>query len=238
MSNCEWMDEQLNDFVDGLLSESAARDVTAHLETCAACRDSVGALRSLKAAAAALPDSLAPGRNLWPAIEGKLDAGRAGLFSFGRRSGGPGLDSAPGTRHAAMSWGWPAGLAAAAVVLVAVTVSITMLLMRGGPEPPATRVAIAPAGEAVLASYREAENEYLRATEDLRAVLEQRRDELAPETIALLEENLRLIDDAITQMWTALENDPGRARNRHLFNRLYQKKVMLLQQAIRLPSQG
>ena len=90
MSNCERMDEQLNDFVDGLLSDTAARDVTAHLETCAACSDALSSLRALKAEAAALPDSLQPGRDLWPAIERKLDAGRAGLFSFGRRSGGPG----------------------------------------------------------------------------------------------------------------------------------------------------
>ena len=232
MTNCERMDEQLNDFVDGQLSDTAARDVTAHLESCAVCRDTVSALRSLKAEAAALPDSLAPGRDLWPAIEGKLGSGRAGLFSFGRRSAGP------GPNRAAISWGWPAGLAAAAVVLVALTASITMMLMRGGPEAPATRVAIAPAGEAVLASFRAAENDYLRATEDLRTALEQRRKDLAPETIELLEENLRLIDDAINQMWTALENDPGRAGNRHLFNRLYQKKVMLLQQAVRLPSQS
>ena len=56
MSNCERMDEQLNDFVDGLLSDTAARDVTAHLETCAACRDTLSSLRALKAEAAALPD--------------------------------------------------------------------------------------------------------------------------------------------------------------------------------------
>ncbi len=226
MSNCERMDEQLNDFVDGLLSGTAAGDVTAHLESCAACRETLGALRSLKEEAAALPDSLQPGRDLWPEIEGKLGTGRVGLFTFGRRRPGP------------VRWGWPVGLAAAAVVLVTVTASITVQLMRSGPEQQAPRAATAPAGEAVLASYRAAENVYLRATEDLRTVLEQRRDELAPETIALLEENLSVVDQAIRQMWTALENDPGHAGNRRLFNALYQKKVMLLQQAIRLPSQG
>ncbi len=217
MSNCERMDEQLNDFVDGELSGTGAREVTAHLESCAACRETLGALRSLKENAAALPDRLPPGRNLWPEIEGKLR---------------------PGRHRAPMAWGWPAGLAAAAVVLVTVTASITMLLMRSGPERPVPRAATAPAGEAVLASYRAAENEYLRAAEDLRAVLEQRRDDLAPETVALLEENLRVVDQAIRQMWTALENDPGHAGNRRLFKALYRKKVMLLQQAIRLPSQG
>lgn len=232
MSNCERMDERLNDFVDGLLTDEAAREMTAHLESCAGCRDALESLRSLKAAAAALPDSLEPGRDLWPGIEGKLGARRAGLFSFGARR------SAPGEHRTSMAWGWPAGLAAAAVVLVALTATITMVVMRNGTEPAPSRAAIAPAGGAVLASYREAESEYLRATEDLRVVLEQRRGDLAPETVALLEENLRVIDEAINQMWTALENDPGHARNRHLFNRLYQKKVMLLQQAVRLPSQS
>jgi anti-sigma-K factor RskA len=232
MSHCERMDEQLNDLVDGELSAAAARDVTAHLDSCAACRDTVAALRSLQAEAAALPDSLAPGRDLWPEIEGKIGVGRTGLLSFGARR------RASGRRSAPISRGWQAGVAAAAVVLVAATASITMVLMRGGSEPPERGFATAPAEQAVLASFRQAENDYLRATDDLRAALEQRRGDLAPETVALLEENLRVIDAAINQMWTALENDPGRAGNRHLFNSLYQKKVMLLQQAVRLPSQS
>jgi anti-sigma factor RsiW len=232
MNDCERMDERLHDLVDGELSDAAVREVTAHLETCAACRDAVAALRSLKAEAAALPGSLAPGRDLWPEIERNLEAGRTGLLSFvaPRR--------ASGRRSATISWGWPAGLAAAAVLLVAATAVITMVLMRGGPGSPGERAAAAPAEQAVLASFRQAENDYLRATDDLRAVLERRRDDLAPETVALLEENLRVIDAAINQMWTALENDPSQARNRHLFNRLYQQKVMLLQQAVRLPSQS
>ncbi|HET6277212.1 MAG TPA: zf-HC2 domain-containing protein [Candidatus Polarisedimenticolia bacterium] len=232
MNDCGRMEERLNDFVDGELSEAAARDVTAHLEACAACRDTVVAVRSLKAAAAALPGSLAPGRDLWPAIEERIEAGRSGLLPFVP------LRRASGTRGATRFWGWPAGLAAAAVVLVAATASITMVLMRGGAGSPEPQVVVTPAGQAVLASFRQAEIDYQRATDDLRAILEQRRGELAPETVALLEENLRVIDAAINQMWTALENDPGRSGNRHLFNSLYQKKVMLLQQAVRLPSQS
>jgi anti-sigma factor RsiW len=224
MSGCERFDRRLDDFVDGLLKDRPAGEVSAHLEACAACRDAVSAIRSLKEEAAGLPDHLRPGRDLWPAIAGKLDAGRAGLLAF-RRGGGRGA-----------RLGWAAGLAAAAGILVAVTASITALLMRGGPEPPAPRQAAA--GAAVLAAYRSAEVEYLRAADELRAALEQRRGDLAPGTVALLEENLLVIDRAIKDMWTALEEDPGRGGNPHLFNALYQKKVMLLRQAVRLPSQG
>lgn len=232
MNDCGRMDELLNDFVDGELSAAAARDVAAHVEICAACRNTVGALRSLRADAAALPGSLEPGRDLWPEIGETIEAGRAGLLPFV-----PSLRAA--TRGPTRFRGWTAGLAAAAaVVLVAATASITMVLMRGGAGSPEPRNVIAPAGQAVLASFRQAEIDYQRATDDLRAMLEQRRGELAPETVALLEENLRVIDAAINQIWTALENDPGRAGNRHLFNSLYQKKVMLLQQAVRLPSQS
>ena len=227
MTTCNGTDTRLNDYVDGLLPEAECGDLARHLEGCPECRESVVALRFLKEQAAALPRSEEPPRDLWPAIEGAL----------------------PGRRHGLrwLAWGapratpraWPIGLAAAAALLVVASVSITLWMTGTDPVRNDSSGALMRApGPALLASYRTAETEYVRATEDLMTVLESRREELSPETVALLEQNLRIIDDAIRLMWTALETDPGYSQNRHLFTTLYQKKITLLQRAIRLPSRS
>ena len=228
MNSCEMREERLNDYVDGLLTGADRADLDRHMAQCEGCREAVEALSALKGAASALPGSLEPPRDLWPEIRRGLSG--SGDSPWWRVTG----------RRPASSWGWRVGLAAAAVMLVAASVSITLLVVRPRPESTVAHgtAASVPPGPAVLASYRAAENVYLRATGDLMAVLDDRRDELAPETVELLEENLRLIDEAINQMWSALENDPAHSGNRHLFNNLYQKKVTLLRQAVRLPAQS
>lgn len=228
MNSCEMREERLNDYVDDLLTRADRADLDQHMAQCDGCRQAVTALSVLKDAAAVLPRSLAPRRDLWPEIRRGLSG--AGAGPWWRLAG----------RRPASSWGWRVGLAAAAVMLVAASVSITLLLVR--PQPGSTvehgTAASDHPGPVLLASYRAAENEYLRATDDLMAVLDSRRHELAPETVELLEENLRVIDEAISQMWSALENDPAHSGNRHLFNNLYQKKVTLLRQAVRLPARS
>ena len=91
---------------------------------------------------------------------------------------------------------------------------------------------------ASLGSYADAESEYARAADDLLAALNRRREQLSPETMAVVEENLRIIDRAIREVRTALEEDPGNAGNGHQFTSLYARKVALLQRAVRLPAKG
>jgi len=57
--------------------------------------------------------------------------------------------------------------------------------------------------ETLLADFRAAESEYVRATEMLARGLEERRDEIAPETLELLDVNLALIDAAIVEVTDA-----------------------------------
>src|SRR6267378_669681 len=66
------MDAKLNEYVDGTLAARDRASVEAHLAECAACRAAVGELRSLSAAAASLPKSIEPGRDLWGGIETRI----------------------------------------------------------------------------------------------------------------------------------------------------------------------
>ncbi len=61
-------EERLNGFADGTLPERERRDAAAHLADCAQCRAGVAGVRALLTAAAALPRSVEPPRDLWPAV--------------------------------------------------------------------------------------------------------------------------------------------------------------------------
>ena len=74
--SCTWVDEHLDDGLDGALPADEARRLAAHLEDCADCRRISEELRSLRRRAAALPKVLEPRRDLWPEIEARLPSPR------------------------------------------------------------------------------------------------------------------------------------------------------------------
>lgn len=76
MKSCDWTLERLDDYADGELDTAIEREVAEHLESCAACRDELGALRALLAQAARLPKYVEPPRDLWPQLEARLSAVR------------------------------------------------------------------------------------------------------------------------------------------------------------------
>jgi hypothetical protein len=77
---------------------------------------------------------------------------------------------------------------------------------------------------------------YDREIARLHAVLEQRRADLDPATVAIVEENLRVIDHAIAQSRAALAHDPRSGfLNERLLDAL-DRKVDLLRTAVLLPT--
>lgn len=120
--------------------------------------------------------------------------------------------------------GWLIGLAAAAVIVVAAASSLATAWVLGGRDRPA----------AVVASSEAREAAYLRATAALAQELAVRRDELAPETVAVLDRNLAIIDRAIAESRAALAADPADADLAELLWASYQRKVSFLEQAARL----
>src|SRR5206468_2694131 len=105
---CDEVDGRLDDYADGSLSEGEFQEVELHLSTCAACREQERRLRLILAEARALPRELSPSRDLWAGVAQRIEAGRRGRAT------------------------WWLGLAAAAVLVGAVSVS---LLRRSDPVP-------------------------------------------------------------------------------------------------------
>jgi hypothetical protein len=231
------IETRLADYVDGLLSETERREVERHLAGCAACRADVDAIRRLQAAAHALPREIQPPRDLWAGIAGRIGAA-------------PGAETGPANdvgvirfdfRRRAHSARWmsPGMLAAAAIVLIVLSSAVTALLVRTGPGGVEGGIAAggtgspAPAGSALIA-FEPAEQEIIETVEQLRVALETQRDRPSPATVAVVEENLRIINQAISEARTALEADPNNRDLTFLLMDVYRKKVDLLQNAVQI----
>lgn len=230
--------DRLDDFVGGDLPPREERDVRRHLMQCEGCRAEEQALRTLLDEAAALPDEIAPGRDLWESIAPRLQS-RASLPD----------DTAErvpevrviGPRPARPLPWWM--LAAASIALV-VTTSLTTLQFSGrgggGPGtvtlPPQTaqgpQTTARPA--TALAAFRPAEQEYEKAISDLETVLQTQRSRMAPQTAATLEANLRIIDEAIEESRAALAADPNSAALTKLLSDAYHTKLGVLRRAVSL----
>jgi len=117
---------------------------------------------------------------------------------------------------------WTGALAAAATLVIAF--AIYRLL------PPST-VLYRPEGR----RWAAVQADYEQSAAALAATLAAERGggRLRPETVALLERNLRIIDAAIQESRAALARDPGNAELRQLFAAAYRQKVELLRWAAR-----
>ncbi len=218
----------LDDFVGGELDERGRRAVQSHLDECDDCRAEVDTLRALLDEARFLPRTLAPSRDLWAGIESRLEPkGGATVIDIATRRRG---------------WRPPQWMlsAAAAVALVVSTAVVTANVVgRGGPGAPpvlgeqVARRPGAPAGTA-FAAFQPAEAEYQKAVDDLLLVLARKRGQMLPETAATLENNLRIIDQAIRESREALAKDPNSAELTQMLSSVYQTKVRTLQQAVQM----
>jgi anti-sigma factor RsiW len=209
---------RLNDYVDGLLEADAAAGVDAHLAACAACRTEVERLRGLLALARALPDRVEPPADVWAGIAARtVGLGRA-------------------RRDALRSLRLPLAAAAAALVALGATAT-AFVLTRAGP-------AAVGDGDITLADVRDAaqtravvvavEAEYDRAFDALWAELETRRDRLDPETVAVVEENLRIVNEALRAARAALDADPANRDLPLLITATHRQRLELVERALYL----
>lgn len=115
----------------------------------------------------------------------------------------------------------------AALVLVALGSSALTAVALRTPTAPPIEVAEAPLGD-----------ELDRAADELRAAVHARRGELDPETLAVVEENLRIIDAAVAETRAALDADPTNGRLRRSLVAVGEQRIALLRQALTLPESG
>lgn len=215
--NCEDCSLLLDDFVDGFVTDESSAAVREHLASCGRCADALAAAVELRDEIARLPRSITPPRDLWPGIAARIGDRRLVRGRFGPRS----------------------LMAAAAALLLVASVVMAYLIGRQQARTEVLQATTAaPAlSRVVLASFEEiGVNDYAATRRQLVEVLQARKSELPPDTLKVVEANLRLIDRAMANIAVALEQDPGNALLQRQLISVYRQQVDLLQRAATLPS--
>jgi hypothetical protein len=181
---------------------------------------------ALRARVERLEREVPPARDLWPDIVQRIEAQGA------RRKGAR-------VRLSYTMGASALALAAAVALFVAArgrarTGSPSPLLASAS-APPATSVAETPREPS--SSPLPGEPEYEGAEHALDSELDARRSALPPSEAAVLEDNLRIVDQAIASTRSAVLERPDDLELRAELDRDWQDKIDLLRQAIELPSE-
>ena len=227
--------ESIQELIDGTIGTIRRAELDRHLATCEECRALLADMQAIRDTANAL-DPLEPPAGVWLQIAGRL-----------RQEGRVQAPPIPPTRHAPRY----AILAIAASLVLVVGVAIAFLVTQyRAPNKPAPAPVVAQnagnptqdvAVESVEAEFRLAEQHYQNAIAKLEqaARLDQAasgRDQntLDPETAAMLQKNLQVIDQAIAESRAALQSEPLSAPARDSLFDALKRKVALLQDTIAL----
>jgi anti-sigma factor RsiW len=222
--------DRLSDYLDGELEPAHRAHVEQHLAACDSCRTTLTELRGVVARAAALTDS-APATDLWPGVAEQITDRNAPVVQLRPRL----------RRRFSFTVSFTLPQLAAAVLAVAVLSTAMVWMARFGGErtdfpPIAAQPVPVPADEqlAPIQPANFADAAYNEAVADLQQTLESHRSRLDPETVRVLEENLRSIDRAIEQCRRALAEDPANVYlNNHLAD-ARKRKLALLRRATAL----
>ncbi len=216
-----WM-ERLSEYLDGELPAEERAALEAHVETCEECAAALADLRAVVQRARSLPDR-PPAEDLWPGIAARLTA-RAGAGSDDVVLDMAAARARPSRRR--LTFTVPQ-LVAAGIALMVLTAGAVWTLA-GGEEPAPVVALESPANMPVqFAGYEE-------TVRTLEAELEQRRARLDPATVAVVEQNLRIIDRAIREARGALAEDPSSSYLTTHLAQTMRRKVELLKRATTL----
>ena len=210
--NCPKIRQQLDDYLDDELSVQVTEQIRQHLENCPACRNEYLGLRALVQRAAEMEQQIQPSRELWPGILARIDKG----------------SSARNT--------WWLQLAAAGIALAVLTVPLSVWWSGHQDSAISTsdRVALVDDRLTDQAAMARSEDGVLLARTDLVTAIEKQRDVIEDDTLQVLEDNMILLDRAIGELRTALDEDPQNLRLRMLLASRYQQERKLLQKVSRV----
>jgi hypothetical protein len=228
---CSRYREWIQELTDGTLGSIRRSELDRHTQECADCRTFAADLRTIREATGSL-EPLAPPDGVWLQLAGRLlKEGRVTLPAA--RPSGPG-------RHVL--------LAIAAALVLAVGASIAMLVpqfrsnnaSQATASPQGGNVPAEDAVQSVETEFRLAEQHYQNAIAKLEqaARLDQASADqnpvIDPQTAAMLQKSLHVIDQAISESRSALRSEPQSAPARDSLFDALRRKVGLLQDTIAL----
>ncbi len=217
----------LNAYADGTLDASDRAGVERHLEACGACRSLVEDLRAIVNAASTLEFRDPPVR-AWARIERAIE--------LKTRNEGP---ARAGRNRWRATW-----LAAAAVLAMAVGITVGRSQFRPAPIGPATAssgTVASAAPEAVNTSadgleteMRQATQHYEKAIKGLEQIAKDDQGALDGRTAATLQKNLAVIDQAIGESRAAVQSQPTSEPAQQSLIENFKTKLSLLEDTVAL----
>jgi len=216
-----WTD-RLSEYIDGELDAAETAALEQHLKECDACAAIVVELRAV-VGSATLAGGIEPERDLWQGIAARIGAQPAVIPI--RRSPRRFSFSAP-------------QLAAAAVVLMALSGGAVYLLQQDATPQVAAGTIVQTAGGAgpvrdVSTAAPEPDPQVAADVDELERVLAENRDRLDPATVEIVERSIESIDLAIEAATSALDADPGNPYLHRQLDNTMRKKLDLLRRVTR-----
>lgn len=211
------LERLFNDYVDETLSEDERRQVEAIVSRDPAAARKLAALQRIASDARRLPPSIQPSRDLWPGIASRLETGPR--------------------RQTVRRRPWRLALVAA---MIAAAFVGGMIVARRTPDEAGGPAIGSPApgtGGVVFAEFQSVRAQYTDARQTLLAALETNKSLLSPETRAVIDENLAVINQAVADIEVALARDPSNRQLMELLVAAYDDEVGLLRQAVALPKE-
>jgi len=256
--------EQLMAYLEGETDDATRSGLERHAHECAACGALLADLRALRAESAKLPELL-PARDLWAGIASRIEAQVVPIGTaapemdspaariVGRRWLKAGLAAA--ALVGALGLGYLSGLSRTPTQVAAADSADSALLARvdslfftvasdssvadstgeliGNVVP-----ALATSTVSAQLAVQTLSTDYDREIARLRKLLDERRNQLDPATVAIIEKNLRVIDAAITESRKAIAGDPASRFLIESLNQSLDAKVELLRIAAALPNRS
>ncbi len=253
---CDEFAATIGDLLDGSVTTATRDRMDAHRLDCAACDALAAGFIRIKGEAAALP-TLSPSRDLWEGIESRIAADVielpvTGEFPAQAIVESPAAFVAPVSPLATGEWLSPLGsrLApwrglAAATVLVALTAAITWsVAARNTTQVAASAadsgfaLAMAATRNTRLASGRTLEETYDSEISALRKLVDDQRADIDSATLAAVERNLQVIDQAIAESKAALAQSPSSAFLLERLTDAYDTKLRTLRAVASIQPRG
>ncbi len=222
----------LDDLIDGTLSDEKRTRLEQLLVCSPDLRAELSRVRQLQARTADLRREIAPATDLWPGIAAGIEKRKVVHPRFGAPR-----DNARIPEWAIVNWHRVGSIAAAAMLLVAVSSGITAYLVRAPLAFDESAATVVPSEDFVTVAwegFEAAERSYLEITDELLRALDEHRSDLSPETIRIVEESLRSIERAIATARAALQRDPANAGLLIQLTDMYRKRVTFLREISRL----
>jgi hypothetical protein len=228
---CAEFEAMVPELLEDALSPRERERMDAHRLDCAECEALAADLLDIRRQAANLP-ALTPSRDLWSGVEARI---QTEIVEF-PRTPIPGEVSAvvpvlavnrqPSTVNRQPQY---LRIAVAASLLIAATAGITWSIASRNTAAPLAAEApldssslVTPVAENSMAAS------YDREISDLRRIVDENRAEMDSVTAAVLERNLKVIDDAIAESKAALASSPESAFLLERLNDAYATKLRTL----------